>query len=960
MALLVVAQFVANGLFAAPVKGAKNTKEERSIFYRDKLLLTYSAAVGNTITISDPAGNTLWVAQREQIKEVYAKILPRELERLYKKTHHLQTIGDHLAAIQGLERLLELFPNSPYTYYLLGRSHAEGGDRNAAMQAFEQALKSFTTDIESRSELSILHFYAGNFPAAIKGFRQALTAVKKMLPSDGALEDKKLRVPEHFSNSRDYKAFLYDLSDRKELIAQNLVLAYGRQADRLYEKGDQKGALRQLELAMQLLPQKSGLLETYRHYAVYSPTTKTKKRKPKELEIWLEQVKRHNDAGRKQQALALLGHLKTIYPQAKKITTTLSKLNLELAAELEGWRKLAFLVTAFEKDNGQLPVAKQIEKTLQTILNNENRQIHVEDLVRVAQRYQKAATTDNATLLLADVYTTQAESLLRQKELNPAKAVIEKAWKIAPENDKVKELRSQVHVTLAETYQKQGDLPASINSYNEAIRSGRGGPWLHLKLGGLRLQQFWQQHYLLTLLLLGGLLSLLMLTRMTTQRLAQKREIRQDRKQGWQAYKQQQWDMAVQHLARYVKRSRTAVQFPVYQALAESYVKLEDFDSALAVYRKIAYLFPQSPCYLDEAKIYIRQGRVPLLQSCLQRSNHLEEDCSSLIDHCFNLMEKGDDQKSLQEIIGSLYLLTKDIERAKYIFTQVITHHKNEDLRYTYKQLIEIAKRQKENDSLKKILDRYEKAYPEEPFAHIELGNYYENQGEDKTALQHFTHACKIAYSEQLENKIQSLQHKRAQQKLDEELAKLDKKPPTPATRLRIAALKLQTGDYVGCIEDCSALIQEGQGMNEAMRLLGHAYYSRENFAQAAECLEKFLKLAPDESSEAVKEARYRLGNAYLKQGLLESAVQEFRRLHDTDPRYRDVDDKVHLRVTACPYCSKEITTDTTTCPHCQAKIRDASMNAADIMIGDKQFVSTAETTDPPVELMDDEQESLN
>ena len=534
---------------------------------------------------------------------------------------------------------------------------------------------------------------------------------------------------------------------------------------------------------------------------------------------------------------------------------------------------------------------------------------------------------------------------------------------------------SQVHIAQAKKFTTQGDLQGSIASLESAIKTGKAGVGIRVKLAGLKLRRFVETKYQLIALILLPLTLLIIAAFRVSSHLKMRRAIRRFRLEGWKAYQNEQWDIAIDQLSRFIRQSKGVVQFPIYQALAESYQRTDDMESALATYKKIGYLFPKSSCYLDEAKIYIDQGRIPLLLSTLRRSNDLEQDCKNLIDYCFSVIEEGENVKEYQEVIGSLYMLVGELERAKYIFTQVITHYQNQlDVRYSYRQLIEVAKREGNTERLTKILKSYRKAYPEDAVVHVEFGRYFEKHANEEKALEHYRIACQLAYSEELEQKIAEIQRKHVQEKLDEALANAGDNPNS-STRLRIASLKYQIGDYQGCITDCNALINEGQAVTESMRLLGLAFYYMEDFPRSAECLQQYIQNSGEpNTAEKIKEAKYRLARAYMKQNLLELAVREFQEIHNVDPKFRDVSEKIYLNLTTCPYCAKSITTQETVCPHCHIRIRTGgTMEASKFMIGNQQYGNLDDTnterkseevdtfspeeTPPPLEVPNEEEQ---
>jgi tetratricopeptide (TPR) repeat protein len=330
-----------------------------------------------------------------------------------------------------------------------------------------------------------------------------------------------------------------------------------------------------------------------------------------------------------------------------------------------------------------------------------------------------------------------------------------------------------------------------------------------------------------------------------------------------------------------------------------------------------------------------------------------------LIDYCFNLIQKGQDEKDLQEIIGALYLQINDIERAKYIFTQVITHYSEQDIRFSYRQLLEIAKREKDAAAVRKILQRYERQFPDDFGVLLELGYYFEAFGEIDKALDFFKRANQLSYSEIIAEKITRIQNKKMESKLQEEMQKIAAAPTTPANRLKIAGLKYQSGDFQGCLDDCAMLLSEGFNVNEVTRFMGLAHYSKNEYLKAAECLGKYLSHSQEsKQSEINKEARYYLGMSYLKQNLLELSVREFQELLVVDPNYRDVKEKIHINIVACPYCSRKISSQDVFCPHCKARVRHegnvpVTNNEVEIGVGSYLDLESKSDENSPLELDD-------
>lgn len=931
---------------------ALSQRNSYRFFFHSKLMLTYATPKGGgEIAIQDAAGNTIWVTTQSRFQDFYADLLPQELQRLFGQPVHLYETGDYQESLNLLNQLIKLFPNSPYINHLTGLNYLAISDRERASNYFQQSLKYYPDDPESGSELGILHFQAGEYLTAISYFRNALGSVNQLM---GLYDNKNADIPDNFKDGQGFAEFKNLLRDKQQLAEQNLILAYARQADTLYEVGQQQDALRLLESAMKLLPNRPGLMETYRIYAVYPPLPEAlERRKDNDLEVWTEEIQRYLSAGKEASALSLIVHLLSIYPNDAKLAEMSGEIVLKRSAALQGSDQIAFLLKSLADQPKQTQIAEALAKALHATLATTTKRWGLEELLEMGEKFAKLAPSDASKGVLGAIYLQYAKRLIADEELTDAKLALEKGASLDPKNRELAEMQSQVLISLAKQYRERGDIVASIDSYKQAIRTGQAGLWIRVVLLSLTLRQFIVDNYQLGILLLIAVVIALMLSKRFFVRLAERQAARRFRREGWQAYQRQHWDIAVDLLSRYIKIAKSTVQFPIYQALAESYRKIHDNESALLIYKKISYLFPQSNCYMDEAKIYVQQRKITLMLAAIKRSSNLQADAKTLIDYCFNLIQKGKDEKELQEIVGSLYLLVNDLERAKYIFTQVVAHYGEQDLRFAYKQLMEISKKEKDVAGLRKILSRYEKHYPDDAGVLLELGYFYESTGEIDKAVGYFQRANVMNYSEVLEQKIKTIQLKKVEQKLREEIQKLGQSPATPTSKLRLAALKFQAGDYSGCINDLNALISEGHGVNEALRLLGLAYYAVEEYVKAAECLEKFLSASQEQASEIGKEARYRLGSAYLKQNLLELAVQEFQRLHSIDPNYRDVREKMHISITSCPYCSRKISSNDVFCPHCNSRVRQSAPEPEAMVGGAVPFVDLNGGDESPLEIAD-------
>ena len=908
------------------------------IFYNDKLFAYKLQRIpaDSSTRILDLAGNTLWITNDMDIGNTLSVQLPEELGRMFDPISRHMFLDENRLALNRLNDLKQLLPDNPYISYLFGQNYLAIGQTDEAIKAFKQASSNFSQDLDSLVELGNIYFHTSQFKSAITEFKNGVTAVKQLLKK----YDSDRSVPAHFKDLRQFKEFKATLTDRQNLLEQNLILAYSRRADQLYNTGNQKEALTVLESAMKLQPKHYGLLETYRLYTVFQPQNAPKKGSaPLDIDVWTQEVQRQIESGSKQQALKLLDYLRTTFPDDKKLAQLHDQLNVDQAKLYSDTDAITLLLKAVETYNS-------IPKTNTTLTKLLEKQIKDNKLIssrleRLVTRYLKAHPDNKSRSIHSTYFINAAKANIEANQLQQAKELLVKALEADPKNWDLAKMKSTVHVGLATQLRQQGQITQSIENYEAAIESGNASWMIRFRIWGLKIKQWLNENFNIILIIFAAVLLIALLVQRALTSVAQRRQLKKLRKDGWQAYKEKQWNEAIVQLERYIKSSRNNVPLPTFRALAESYTYSGDLESALNIYRKISYLYPGSETHLFEAKIFIIQRKPMLLKTCMEKSRDLDNDTRQLIDYCFELIEKGEDEKELQEIIGTLYFLVKDYERAKYIFTQVVSNYKHEDIRYSYKQLIDIAKITKQTDQLKKLLSLYEKHHPDDHAVHLELGYYNEAANNMEEAIRHYEKSLSLSYSEHLEQKLNEMKEKKAIERLQSLIEETNNGDNANANQLlALAELKLKTNAHDECLMFVEKLLETHVDCNVAIfRIGGIAHYMKGNYRQAADYFKKFLKTnSLDESHKKSKESRYLLANSYLRTNEIELAVHEFQTLHSLDPKYRDVSEKIFISVTSCPYCDKKISSDTVICPHCQSKVQDARKSYSDLVNGPKEY----------------------
>jgi tetratricopeptide (TPR) repeat protein len=280
------AQAASKKRLSPPVGTPLTSRTNYRFFYHGKLFTTVAIPKSNSeVAIQDSVGNTLWVTTPNLLTEFYASLLEQELDRLFGKPLHDFETNDYLSAQRGFQDLLKLFPNNPYLHYQLGLCYLQLRDIPKAEEALQSSFKLSSDDFEVASELGVLRFETGDYENAIVYFRKGLNSLNDLLNQFNGKEPLR-HQPANFGNGQSFQEFIDRLDDKQSMLQQNLVLAYTRQADTLYEQGQQNESLRLLESAMKLLPNRPGLMETYRIYAVYPPVPEAQKQRyQNDLEI---------------------------------------------------------------------------------------------------------------------------------------------------------------------------------------------------------------------------------------------------------------------------------------------------------------------------------------------------------------------------------------------------------------------------------------------------------------------------------------------------------------------------------------------------------------------------------------------------------------------------------------------------------------------------------------------------
>src|SRR5688572_28100943 len=108
---------------------AQTNRTAYRFFYHNKLFLTYGTAKGNgEISISDAAGNTLWLTTSQNLQDFYAKLLPQELDRLLAQPITYMDAGDWRGALKMFNERLTLLPRNPVIHYFMGVAFMQLGD----------------------------------------------------------------------------------------------------------------------------------------------------------------------------------------------------------------------------------------------------------------------------------------------------------------------------------------------------------------------------------------------------------------------------------------------------------------------------------------------------------------------------------------------------------------------------------------------------------------------------------------------------------------------------------------------------------------------------------------------------------------------------------------------------------------------------------------------------------------
>ena len=389
-------------------------------FYQGRYISTTASRSAGLVTIKDRAGNVLWKAKSSDLGKVYYEILPRELDRLFKSATHLHRIGSYQQSLLSLADLERLLPGNPLVLYWVGSNHASLNETDAAEKAFKRALTSYASDLDTLTALASLQFSADRFEEAIANYKKAMATVGPKINKALAVDERNLG---HFINAGVRDEYVFGLNDRLAALKQSLIFAYSRQADTLYYKGNQKGALAAIEKAMALAPRQPGLMETYRIYSVFLPPPANLEQPQNDYEIWSSELTKQIESNNFEQAFNLVRHLRSLYPKKNKLIKQATTITKKIAAGKNGYEKIDFMLRAAERDKELIEIKTAVETELNAIVQQDPIPAHFDDLITLGNRLLGTGAGQTAKNLLANIHLLYARELFTDNALAKAKEI---------------------------------------------------------------------------------------------------------------------------------------------------------------------------------------------------------------------------------------------------------------------------------------------------------------------------------------------------------------------------------------------------------------------------------------------------------------------------------------------------------------------------------------------------------
>ena len=853
----------------------KGTVTDTYIVYRDfriPIRFFSDGEIPGHIKIIDHQ-NTLWVAKRSDIRRLFSRLLPKELERVMKEADGYYDSYRIDKALIEYKRLLKLLPQNPYLHLRIGQCLIMLQREKEAMEYFQSTLKLAPNNHQAINELGLIQFSKGKYNQALDYFSKASNL------------------------SRNMETYKLNINETRLAIA-----------DQELSKGNYKEALSQVARVMATFPDYSNKElpareETiFRRYLETNAEIKDLRTVPKKSyeELWVDAGRYLAEGNLWAEAITLFRTLNEQYPENKTYKDYLIDAYLSHGNDLFAQEKWKNAVEVYQEAKNFIPTEELLNQSMLKFLEDQGTQKYnngkyseaVDYLARFNEIFPE---NQNIQKMLAKSYYQEAKGYSKDHRYTEALESAKKAFSVIPKGE-YSSFAADMEIALGQFEYDDNNWDQAMERFGQALKLHPTHIQARRLFYQTKIRKTFAEQALVAFAILAFVIFITLGTATSLTRIRKRRILSRTEKAAEVAYAKGDWQSAIMHFENYRKIAKKVGRVQIFERLAECYANIGEYNNAILNYNRAEdFLGGERRYFMEKCKIFALKGNAELTTQYLKESPNIEEASETLLQYCQGLFENAKNavaKDNYREVLGALHLIRGELNVAKNIFEDMHAH-KPRSL-YPLRKLINIAKEEKKSKSLKDYLEKYLEIDSENPAVISDLGEYYESIGRKKEALDRYAESYELNPVEKIRLKIRQLAKEFMDNLVSDEAETVGTGAASTESMQHILEILMKIKDYEISLEFLQKLTSAGVSEPWVLRQMANCFYVLSVDDMAIKYYRRYLdqyrkgKKSSSMDTEE-KEVVYNLARTYERKGLLDLALAEYQSIYEQDLKFKDV-----------------------------------------------------------------------